>query len=205
MTLSTLCKDWNLSETATKIIKSDSFFLNHLAAEKDKFPLPPFYTPNEIEIRINNILILKLVDGNEVYFKKNYSSKPCLIEWRFDDDCAFFQADNQVLINRACEMEISSDIKQKIDLIVDPKSRPNSSCSRKIVFKVMTQENIDHLYVSHYPYSNPQPIIDAYGDIEKNDSLRFLVGTASSVWFNPENLGSEQGLEKPENTSANRN
>jgi len=121
-TPSTLCNDWNLSKTATRIIESDSFFLNYLISEKDKFPLPPFYTPNEVEIRFDNVLILKLDQGRVVYFNENKSNlKPCLIDWRFDDDCALFQADNQILIDRVSELESFSDIKQKLDRFIDPK------------------------------------------------------------------------------------
>ena len=108
--------DWNLTKAEAKIIRADTFFWNYLVAEKEKFPLPPFYIPHTIEIRFDNILYWKICQFETIYIKDLSSNlNPTLIEWRFDDECALFQTQTRVYINRVSELKIFPDLSQEIN------------------------------------------------------------------------------------------
>lgn len=96
---------WNLpSEIANKII-SDENFAEYLIAERAKYPFPAYYIPNEIEIRFDNIIYQKISRG-EVTFAKdcNPNFNPIFIEWRFDDECAVFQTNDELVIDRTINL-----------------------------------------------------------------------------------------------------
>lgn len=118
--LITKINNLNLPNDVTKFILKDQSFAEYLVEEKEKYPFPANYIPQEIEIRFNNILYLKMSDNQEIFSKEcSNNMKPKFIEWRFDDECAYFQTSTEIIIDRTINLVNFDNLKEKSIFNID--------------------------------------------------------------------------------------
>lgn len=112
--LITKINNLNLPKDVAQLILKDKLFAEYLVEETEKYPFPANYIPQEIEIRFNNTLYLKMIDNQEIYSKKCPDNmKPKFIEWRFDNECAYFQTSTKIIIERTINLVNFDNLKEK--------------------------------------------------------------------------------------------
>ncbi len=107
-------KSLNLPPEVTEVILKDDLLTDYLLAEMEKFPLPPNYIPLQIEIKFNDVLHHKIDRGETTYLREVVVDKPKFMELRFDEECAFFQVDKVVLINRVENLQRIEELSRYI-------------------------------------------------------------------------------------------
>jgi len=81
-----------LPQRAKKIIAENSDLTKYLKREREKYPFPNNYVPEEIEILIDNVPIA--IEELSSY------QESTTIDIRFDGECAFFSAGGIAIIDR---------------------------------------------------------------------------------------------------------
>ncbi|MBW4532334.1 MAG: hypothetical protein KME09_00170 [Pleurocapsa minor HA4230-MV1] len=98
-----------ISEKVKKLIINDIKLISFLTIEEKKYPFPPNFIPQKIEIRLNNLLCATLnIDDDEQILtnKTNFIKQPEIIDWRFDNECGLFIISGIEIINRTENLEI---------------------------------------------------------------------------------------------------
>lgn len=107
-------KSLSITNRAREILEHDTNLSIFIEKEKEKFPFPPCFVPNSLEIRLDNVLIvtLDIVRGQVLDFKENEHKNKAseIIDWRFDGECGLFIISNNTIINRVEQLKIFRNI-----------------------------------------------------------------------------------------------
>lgn len=105
MDLAQMLNSWGLSEPAVLTLSKEPEIVTDLVQARQQHPFPPGYTPTEIEILFDDVVFIRLRNGQAVYTRKcGPDYQPPFVEWRFDGHCAFFQVGGDVVVNRLGRM-----------------------------------------------------------------------------------------------------
>ncbi len=92
---------WGLSEPTVLTLSKEPEIVADLVQARQQHPLPPGYTPTDIEILFDDVVFIRLNGGQVIYTRLcNPDYQPPFVEWRFDGQCAFFQVGGDVVVNR---------------------------------------------------------------------------------------------------------
>ena len=101
MNLAQTLESWNLSEQATLTLSQEPDIVADLAQARQRHPFPAGYTPTVIDILFDDVVFIRLHSGRLIYTRPCPSIyQPPFVEWRFDDQCAFFQIGCEIVVNR---------------------------------------------------------------------------------------------------------
>lgn len=94
-------REWTNNPKVLALLDPEPEMVGDLAIARRKAPLPPGYTPTEIIILFDDVPYLVWLRGEIKYAREcpeNY--EPRFMEWRFDNDIAWFQVGAEVMVNR---------------------------------------------------------------------------------------------------------
>jgi len=92
---------WGLSPGATAYLNQHPEQIPALAAAKALPPLPPGYGPEVVEVLFDDVPYLRSVGGVLVFSRDCLPDyQPGCVEYRLDDQLAFFQVGREVVIDR---------------------------------------------------------------------------------------------------------
>ena len=101
-----------LSSESILTLTFNSHLISYIERERLKFPFPAAYTPYKITVFFEDLLAITLSNNGRTLasevFPKNY--QPQWVEWKFDDECAFFQCNSDILIDRTQFMMDFEDV-----------------------------------------------------------------------------------------------
>ena len=92
---------WGLSSRATSYLSQHPEQLPALADAKALPPLPPGYVPEVIEVLFDDLPYLRSVGGVLIFSRDCLPDyQPSCVEYRLDDQLAFFQIGSEVVVDR---------------------------------------------------------------------------------------------------------
>ena len=92
---------WGLSTEATLKLQGFPELIPELAQARLLPPLPPGYAPSVVEVLFDDVPYLRSVDGMLTYTRDCLPDyQPTYVEYRVDNEVAFFQMGREVVINR---------------------------------------------------------------------------------------------------------
>jgi hypothetical protein len=92
---------WGLSAQAMELLAQEPDILTDLAAVRGLPPLPPGYVPTVVEVLFDDLPYLRSVEGVVTVVRDCLPDyQPAYVEYRLDDETAFFQAGREIVINR---------------------------------------------------------------------------------------------------------
>jgi hypothetical protein len=92
---------WGLSIKAVDALNEEPTILQSLARDRLLPPLPPGYVPKVIDVLFDDVPYIRIVDGVVTRVRECHPDyQPAFIEYRFDDEIAFFQISGEIVINR---------------------------------------------------------------------------------------------------------
>ena len=92
---------WGVSAPAITVLSQEPEILVDLAEARERPPLPPGYYPDVIEVLFEDVPYLRSEQGVLSVLRDclpNY--QPRFIEYRMDEETAFFQVGSYVVVNR---------------------------------------------------------------------------------------------------------
>lgn len=91
-----------ISSESLKTLTFNSHLISYLELERLKFPFPAAYTPFKITVFFEDLLAITFSNNRETASSKVFPEhfQPQWVEWKFDDECAFFQCHGDILIDR---------------------------------------------------------------------------------------------------------
>jgi hypothetical protein len=92
---------WGLSPRATAYLSQYSEQIPVLAEAKALPPLPPGYVPETVEVLFDDVPYLRSVGGVLIFSRDCLPDyQPGCVEYRLDDQLAFFQVGGEVVVDR---------------------------------------------------------------------------------------------------------
>ena len=92
---------WGLSSEATLTLQGFPELIPDLAQARQLPPLPPGYVPSVVEVLFDDVPYLRSVEGILTYTRDCLPDyQPASVEYRVDDEMAFFQIGQEVVLNR---------------------------------------------------------------------------------------------------------
>ena len=92
---------WGLSTEAISTLQGFPELIPELALARQLPPLPPGYVPFVVEVLFDDVPYLRSVDGILTYTRDCLPDyQPAYVEYRVDDEMAFFQMGHEVVLNR---------------------------------------------------------------------------------------------------------
>ena len=94
-------KTWGVSAQAIAVLSQEPEILADVAKARNRPPLPPGYCPDVIEVLFEDLPYLRSEQGVLSVLRDclpNY--QPRFIEYRVDEETAFFQVGSDVVVNR---------------------------------------------------------------------------------------------------------
>ena len=92
---------WGLSSQAIEVLSREPAILDDLAQAKSLPPLPPGYSPAVIEVLFEDVPYLRSEQGVLSILRECLPDyQPRFIEYRIDDETAFFQIGGEIVVNR---------------------------------------------------------------------------------------------------------
>ncbi|WP_156119915.1 hypothetical protein [Leptolyngbya sp. KIOST-1] len=92
---------WDLSSDTATYLGQHPEQLSALAEAKALPPLPPGYVPEVIEVLFDDVPYLRSVGGALIFARDCLPDyQPGCVEYRLDDQLAFFQIGSEVVIDR---------------------------------------------------------------------------------------------------------
>lgn len=92
---------WGLSPKATSYLSQHPEQLLVLTEAKALPPLPPGYVPEVVEVLFDDVPYLRSGGGVLIFARDCLPDyQPSCVEYRLDDQLAFFQIGNEVVIDR---------------------------------------------------------------------------------------------------------
>ena len=92
---------WGLSSRATSYLSQHLEQLPALAEAKALPPLPPGYMPEVVEVLFDDLPYLRAVNGELIFSRDCLPDyQPGCVEYRLDDQLAFFQIGGEVVVDR---------------------------------------------------------------------------------------------------------
>jgi hypothetical protein len=92
---------WGLSPEATSYLNQHPEQLPALADAKALPPLPPGYVPEVVEVLFDGLPYLRAVNGELIFSRDCLPDyQPGCVEYRLDDQLAFFQIGSEVVVDR---------------------------------------------------------------------------------------------------------
>jgi hypothetical protein len=92
---------WGLSAQAIAFLSQEPEILADVAEARNRPPLPPGYCPDVIEVLFEDVPYLRSEQGVLSVLRDclpNY--QPQFIEYRLDEETAFFQVGSDIIVNR---------------------------------------------------------------------------------------------------------
>ena len=90
-----------LSSRATSYLSQHPEQLTALAEAKALPPLPPGYVPEVVEVLFDDVPYLRAVNGELIFSRDCLPDyQPGCVEYRLDDQLAFFQVGSDVVVDR---------------------------------------------------------------------------------------------------------
>ena len=92
---------WGLSSQTADLLSQHPEILTDLAQARRLPPLPPGYHPAVIDVLFDDVPYLRTEQGVMTVVRECLSDyQPRFIEYRVDDETAFFQVGHEVIVNR---------------------------------------------------------------------------------------------------------
>ena len=92
---------WGLSAQAIAVLRREPEILADVAEARQRPPLPPGYCPNVIEVLFEDVPYLRSEQGVLSVLRDCLPDyQPRFIEYRVDEETAFFQVGSDVVVNR---------------------------------------------------------------------------------------------------------
>ena len=91
---------WGLSPQAIEVLNQEPEILEDLAQARSLPPLPPGYSPAVVEVLFEDVPYLRSEQGVLSILRECLPDyQPRFIEYRVDDETAFFQVGGEVVVN----------------------------------------------------------------------------------------------------------
>jgi len=92
---------WGLSPQAIEVLSREPEILEDLAQVRSLPPLPPGYSPAVVEVLFEDLPYLRSEQGVLSILRECLPDyQPRFIEYRVDDETAFFQIGGEIVVNR---------------------------------------------------------------------------------------------------------
>ncbi|MEM9505183.1 MAG: hypothetical protein AAGA01_14635 [Cyanobacteria bacterium P01_E01_bin.43] len=92
---------WGISAQTMEVLRHEPEILADLAEARERPPLPPGYCPDVIEVLFEDVPYLRSEQGVLSVLRDCLPDyQPRFIEYRVDEETAFFQVGSDIVVNR---------------------------------------------------------------------------------------------------------
>ncbi|NEQ47482.1 MAG: hypothetical protein F6K00_29645 [Leptolyngbya sp. SIOISBB] len=93
--------NWGVSDQTIAILRREPNILADIAKARNRPPLPPGYCPDVIEVLFEDVPYLRSEQGVLSVLRDCLPDyQPRFIEYRMDEETAFFQVGSDIVVNR---------------------------------------------------------------------------------------------------------
>jgi hypothetical protein len=111
--LEQLLSQWQLNQDTQTILLKFPDVVESLITDKSLPNFPEDYSPQNIEILLNDICYIKITDGKLSRLKDCPPGLNChWLEYRFDGECALFICNGEAIVDR---LELIANLERKLD------------------------------------------------------------------------------------------
>lgn len=109
-----LLSQWQLQENTIDILSNFPDVVDSLVADRFLPPFPDDYSPQTIEILLDDVCYIQIIEGRLSSLKNFPNDSNCnWLEYRFDGECALFICHGDEIVNR---LELMARLEERLDL-----------------------------------------------------------------------------------------
>lgn len=103
-----LLESWGLSQHAISVLSKEPEIVADLAKARELEPFSANYKPKVFEVLFEDVVHIRWQEGKKPFIadcSENY--QPLFTEYAFDEQCALFLVNGEVVVNRAENIELN--------------------------------------------------------------------------------------------------